>query len=100
MSHAHATQFPTPSTPADDAPPEDEGRRAADEGGGSGVLDRLVEPGRERVRERPLTAVSGAIVVGFVAGSLTPRLIAQPLGVIALKVVLARVFGDDSVPAS
>ena len=47
--------------------------------------------------------LGGAAVVGFVAGSLTPRLIAQPLGALALKAVLSRLFGDASdasVPSS
>ena len=54
----------------------------------------LVDASKDLVRERPLVAVGGGVVVGLVVGSLTPRLIAQPVGAIALKLMLTRVFGN------
>lgn len=60
------------------------------------VVWRLVDHAKDAIRERPLTAVAGAVIVGFVAGSLTPKLIAQPIGVLALRALISRVAGNAS----
>lgn len=57
----------------------------------------IVERAEDTIRARPLPAVGAATLAGFVAGSLTPRLIARPLGVLALRELLGRVRSPASL---
>ncbi|KIG19215.1 hypothetical protein DB30_04680 [Enhygromyxa salina] len=51
---------------------------------------------REGVRRRPLTAVGGALLAGFVIGNGTPRFVAQTALSMGLRALLGRVFADGS----
>jgi len=92
MNQAHASEpeplrGPRPAT-AEDATSDD------DRSGLSGGLQRLVEAGKDLIRERPLAAVGTAAAAGFVIGSLTPGLVARPIGHVVLRHLMTRFTKD------
>ena len=59
-----------------------------------GLLAALLARGQAAIRERPLAAVGSAAAMGYVVGSLSPRIIARPLGLLALRTLISRLVPD------
>lgn len=53
---------------------------------------RVLSRARERIREQPLTAATGAFIVGFALGNGVPKFLARAGIAIGLRMVMQRMF--------
>jgi hypothetical protein len=53
---------------------------------------RVLSRARRRIRERPLTAATGAFIVGFAFGNGVPKFLARAGIAIGLRMVMQRMF--------
>jgi hypothetical protein len=53
---------------------------------------RILSRARQRIREQPLTAATGAFIVGFAIGNGVPKFLARAGIAIGLRMVMQRMF--------
>ena len=53
---------------------------------------RVLSRARQRIREQPLTAATGAFIVGFAFGNGVPKFLARAGIAIGLRMVMQRMF--------